>query len=497
MVPIGTGYNKGIFFIASLKKYSMKKVHLIALSALIIITGKVYGQTDLQNTGILYISSSPDILYVSGSLTNASGAAFTNNGSLHVKQNLVNGQASMAVGTGTLLLNGTSAQTVSGAQPFNTFNLVTNNTAGITLNNDLSVSGAHTFTAGIITSSATPNYLMYAVGSSYSGDGDAKHVNGWVRKTGATNFTFPLGNGTVERTIAASSLSASSVFNAKYAGATTNTANFVSPLVTVDPNEYWIVNQVSGGTAKIDMNWDNSKVAMPNYLITDIRVANYIAANWTQVGGTATGNVATTGTISSNTISAFGSFVLGSVSFSLPANLIQFSASRSNGNTVVSWTTTDEFNVNYYETLRSDDGIQFYAVGNTPARNTTGTQQYEITDDKPIKGIAYYRLRSVDRDGKIKLSKVVVVNDRLSEESYFTVANPAHTAITISAGSSYNGEYSYHLNTLNGQTILQGKLNITRGGTYSIPLSPSVIRGVYILDVQYANFHYQQKILVQ
>ena len=454
-------------------------------------------QTDLTNTGTLYVTGSPDILYISGSFTNASGAALTNNGNLHVKQNLINGQAAMAVGTGTLLLNGTSAQTVSGAQVFKTFNLVTNNAAGITLNNDLSVSGAHTFTAGVITSSVTPNYLMYEAGSSYTGDGDTKHVNGWVRKTGTTNFTFPLGNGTVERTIAASSLSASSVFNAKYAGATTNIGNVAAPIVTVDPNEYWIVNQVSGGTATIDMNWDNSKIAMPNFNVPDIRVTNYITGNWTQVGGSATGTVATTGNISSIALSAFGSFALGSISFSLPVKLVQFDAKRINASTLVSWTTTDEFNVSHYEVERSENGIAFNVIGNVPARNLMSLQQYEFSDSKPLKGVTYYRLRSVDADGKSKLSKVLAVSDRLNTDNYFAATNATHGSITIIAGSSHNGDYTYHINTFGGQTIQQGRLNIVHGGSYSIPLTSSVAGGVYILDVQYANFHYQQKILVQ
>jgi len=47
-----------------------------------------------------------------------------------------------------LYLNGTSAQSISGTQAFKTLNFVSNNSAGITLNNDLSVSGIHTFYRG-------------------------------------------------------------------------------------------------------------------------------------------------------------------------------------------------------------------------------------------------------------------------------------------------------------------------------------------------------------
>ena len=143
----------------------MKSLTIFNTVILLLGACSTQAQVNMQNTGTLYISGSPDILYINGSLTNTSAASLTNNGSLYVLQNLANDQAAMAAGTGTLYLNGTATQTVSGAQLFKTNNLVTNNTAGFTLNNDLSVSGVHTFTAGVITTSATPNYLMYEAGS--------------------------------------------------------------------------------------------------------------------------------------------------------------------------------------------------------------------------------------------------------------------------------------------------------------------------------------------
>lgn len=468
----------------------------VPIFCLLLLCQVAMAQSDLQNTGTLFITGSSDILYISGSLTNASGAALTNNGNLYVLQNLINGQSGMPAGTGTLYLNGSAAQTVSGAQLFKTFNLVTNNAAGITLNNDLSVSGVHTFTAGVITTSTTPNYLMYETGSSYTGDADTRHVKGWVRKTGTTAFTFPLGNGTVERTIAASGLSASSVFNAEYAGTTTNTGNIAAPLVTVDPNEYWTVNEVSGGTAVINMNWNNSKIAMPPYALANIRVANYISGNWTQVGGSAAGNVATTGTISSNTLSSFGSFTFGSISFALPVDLVQFSAYKNNGVVVINWTTNDEVNVSHYEVDRSDDGIVFFNVGNTAARNTTGLQQYELTDTKPLQAVAYYRLRSVDTDGKTKLSKIVTVSNGGSMDKYITIVNPAHNSIHVNA-QNMNGVYAYSIHTVGGQSIQGGSIKVTASGMYEIKLSPFIKTGLYILEIQKTGFNYSQKVLIQ
>ncbi len=474
----------------------MKNIFILTfIACLQLLCNSVEAQGDLQNTGIIYIAGSSDIMGINGSFTNASGAALTNNGNLHVKQNLVNNQASMAIGTGTLWLNGTAAQTLSGSQVFKTFHLVTGNAAGILLSNDLSVSGTHNFAAGVITTSATPNYLLYEAGASYSGDGDSRHVNGWVRKTGNTAFIFPLGNGAVERTIGISNLSASMIFNARYAGATTNPSNIATPLVTVDPYEYWILNGAGGGTANVDMNWDNSKITMPHYILADTRVANYIAGNWTQVGGGATGNTATTGNISSGTLSSFGSFTFGSISLLLPVHLVDFSAYKNNGHAVINWITTDEINLKNYQVQRSDDGLQYYVIGTVIPRNLSNRQQYDFTDAKILNEVTYYRLRSEDMDGKYKLSQVLTLRNNYLADAQLSVTNPARDRIHLTA-TNITGVYEFTLSTLAGQIMQQGSVRIAPGGI-DIPLTSNVTNGLYILHIKRNGVNFSYKVLVE
>src|SRR6476646_7789409 len=117
-----------------------------------------HGQQAVTNSGILQIHTGASVSGF-GNFTNTSTATFVINGNLHVKGHLINDQAAIAIGTGTLYLDGTSSQIVAGAQTFKTYHLNTNNSSGITLNNNMSISGTHTFAAGIITSSVTPNYL--------------------------------------------------------------------------------------------------------------------------------------------------------------------------------------------------------------------------------------------------------------------------------------------------------------------------------------------------
>ncbi len=173
---------------------------------LILFSVYTNAQQALINNGNLQIYTGASMSSF-GNFTNTSSGAFINNGTLHIKGDIANAQPSMANSLGSLYLDGSSAQSVNGTQTFRTNNLNTNNSLGVTLNNNLSIAGIHTFSSGIISSPAL-SYLHYEAGSSYTGSADNRHVNGWVRKTGSTNFTFPVGNGIYERPVAVTALSA-------------------------------------------------------------------------------------------------------------------------------------------------------------------------------------------------------------------------------------------------------------------------------------------------
>lgn len=467
----------------------------VSLSAALLLAVALHAQTDLYNAGTLGIGPS-GALYVNGSFNNLTAATFVNRGNFYVRQGLINAQAAMTPGSGTLYLNGTALQIVSGAQPFSTFNLVTDNPAGILLNTDLNVSGLHTFTNGVITTSDLPRYLNYLDGASYTGVTDTRYINGWASKTGTADFTFPLGNGTASRPLAISNLSAISTFTAKYGGPTTNADNVTAPLVKMTPYEYWTLNRISGGTATVDLFWDNSKVQMPPYIVADIRAANYVGGSWVNRGGTATGNTATTGTIRSVPVSTFGAFTFGSVSFALPVNIIQFTATIVPNGNLVSWTTSDEINVSYYELQRSDDGISFYNIGNTPAQNTAGIQQYQYTDSKPmLQPVVYYRLRSVDKDSTSKLSKIISVNNNTNTTVSMYAVNPVHSRIELQV-QRISGTMKYNIHTLQGQVLQQGILNVGAPGRYTIPVLSVVAKGVYVLQIEKPGMVFTQRLLV-
>ncbi len=469
---------------------------IITTCLLFICHNALMAQLNVQNTGIVYIGSATDIFFVAASFTNSSGAAFTNNGSIYVKQDISNAQSSMAAGTGSLFLNGSSAQTINGTQVFKTYNLVTDNAAGITINNNLSVSGIHTYAAGMITTAATPNYMIYEAGSSYTGSNDSRHVNGWVKKIGNSNFTFPVGNATYERPIALTTLTASGEFNVRYSRTTANRLSVYNPLVYVDSAEYWTINKISGAAAQVAMNWDNSKVPFPNLMITYVKVASYDGTFWRSIGGSATGSALTTGNVTSTSISAFDrNFTIGSTAYVLPLKIISFTAGRMNDYTKLNWTIASEMNVAGYELQRSDDGINFYTIYTQAPFNRNGTEFYSYDDRKLLTGTAFYRLKINDLSTQINYSYIVTVSANATDKSFYVITNPVNSSIDLYASASIKGLYNYTITNTAGQVMQSGTLDIKNAGTWSIYLRPYFASGAYILVVQNETNRLQKMIM--
>lgn len=453
-------------------------------------------QTNLYNNGALKLSVSGDILYITGNFTNTSSASLTNNGQLYVLRDISNDQSSMSAGTGTLFLNGSVAQTISGSQPFKTFDLISNNSGGISLNNNLSVSGVHTFSNGIISTSVTPNYLIYESGSSYSGSSDTRHVNGWVKKIGNTDFTFPVGNGVYQRPAAIENLSSNSEFNARYNAPTPNTFQTQLPIVSVDVYEYWQINKISGGTSSVHLNWDNTKVTFPCYNLSDIAVAYYDGSNWTDQGGTASGDPSITGDITSNSVSSFGDFVIGSKTFPLPLKFLSFTGQRKNDFIDLKWETAEEVNTDHFEIERSENGRQFFLLATMPTVNRFNVQGYSYKDYSYTNDVVYYRIRCVDKDGKSKLSKVIAIAENSYLKKNIQAINPVAGEIIVRSEVDDKEPTAYVLYNQAGSTILKGWLKLKVGMDNTIRLSFKPAKGIYFLKLTRANQEIIQKLVI-
>jgi hypothetical protein len=139
--------------------------------------------------------------------------------------------------------------------------------------------------------------------------------------------------------------------------------------------------------------------------------------------------------------------------------------------------------VHRFVTERRDNNIHFYPIGELPARNTGNVENYNSRDNRAINGIAYYRLRWIDKDGKEKLSQIVPVTDESKNDLLTLGFNPVIDHIVLIAPPGLKGLFDYTITSVNGQLIQQGKLNLLNAGQYKLLLKENVRAGTYFLKV--------------
>lgn len=116
----------------------------------------------------------------------------------------------------------------------------------------------------------------------------------------------------------------------------------------------------------------------------------------------------------------------------LPVELVSFEAINSGRKTQLSWTTASEFNNDFFEIQKSEDGKTWNAIGEIQGTGTTNQPtNYEYFDySYSAVNIVYYRLRQVDLDGTEDFSPIRSVSQSQSGFSVFPNPSRGLTSVT-------------------------------------------------------------------
>jgi hypothetical protein len=159
----------------------------------------------------------------------------------------------------------------------------------------------------------------------------------------------------------------------------------------------------------------------------------------------------------------------------LPVHFSSFDAKKSGSTTNLVWKTDLEDNVSGFDVERSADGKNFSKIGFVAAANR-GT--YTFTDAKSLSGTSYYRIKSVDLDGKYMYSTVITLKGENSltvlkafpmpVSSDLTIQHDAATATSKITISSEDGRLVKAINPTVGN--IQTSLNVSslKAGLYLV-----------------------------
>lgn len=180
----------------------------------------------------------------------------------------------------------------------------------------------------------------------------------------------------------------------------------------------------------------------------------------------------------------------------LPIQLAYFNVVSQENSVKINWVTTTEENNDYFEILRSRDGVEYDVIGTTDgAGNSSQAMSYEYIDKNPFFGQSYYRLKQTDFDGKSETFSAKSVYMSTLSDLVFS-PNPVESGnkITVYTGANSDEIVSVKILTVAGKTILSERME---GGQNDIIIPSEIERGVYFLKVVSGDKRFVKRLLIK
>jgi hypothetical protein len=183
----------------------------------------------------------------------------------------------------------------------------------------------------------------------------------------------------------------------------------------------------------------------------------------------------------------------------LPIELLNFSAKSIDNAVQLTWATAAEINNDFFTIERSSDGnnweIISYVYG---AGNSNYVIDYEYTDEMPLEGISYYRLKQTDFDGQFEYFTSVAV-DATKSYAAAEVMNITYNGNSMNVWYQNNSE-----NTIMMIVDLQGRIlsqSYLHAGDYtqniSVPLPGNYAGEVVIVKMLSGDKSAEKKFMIR
>jgi hypothetical protein len=357
--------------------------------------------------------------------------------------------------------------------------------AAATTNINTKVNGVLTLNSGKLSVRANDT-VRISLGASIAGSpfNTSKYIalNGAAASLRIDSFSttklFPIGDATNYMPVTLTPSESSSFIINTFQGATvdgtaTGTAlNSTQKANVVDA--IWNINRIAGvNGCDVKLNWPASLEGsnFATYTNSQIGIGHYEAGAWgLNIGsGDNTINAATAN------FTTFSPFSVGKLGDNLlPVKLFNLKASLNNNAVNISWSVSNEIDMNKYVVERSNDGRNFEKVGEVLALNK-GENHYQFTNNNVVAGTYYYRVLSVDKTGKIAYSQILKVSSQ-TKLSVSLYPNPASKQIVV-AGVA-NGA-TLQITNATGKVVYK---NVATTQTQVIETS-NLLSGVYFINV--------------
>ena len=172
----------------------------------------------------------------------------------------------------------------------------------------------------------------------------------------------------------------------------------------------------------------------------------------------------------------------------LPVNLSSFIASIQPQSVLLNWTTAAEINTDHFDVERSVDGAHFGNIADVTATgNSNSAHTYAYNDYSALhlgSSTLYYRLKTIDKDGKFTYSSIIKLQLHNAEFSYSLSPNPVRNQLTVSFTTIATKQASIKITDGNGKSLYEKSLQGLQPGTVQQNINVAgLAAGVYYIQL--------------
>lgn len=184
---------------------------------------------------------------------------------------------------------------------------------------------------------------------------------------------------------------------------------------------------------------------------------------------------------------------------SLPVELIEFRGQCDEGDAQLFWSTASETNADYFAIMKSTDNTVFKTIGYVMAGGNSNTlRNYMFEDPEFTNGTAYYKLKTVDFDGTVNYSELLVLdcsgNLGLTDVRVSDHQDLGYT--NVSFAGSENAAYVIQLMSVNGQVVFESHATGTgQMISQDIP-TQELSAGIYAVSVRSGQSSFIRKLVI-
>jgi hypothetical protein len=179
--------------------------------------------------------------------------------------------------------------------------------------------------------------------------------------------------------------------------------------------------------------------------------------------------------------------VSGACGFLLPGQVKLSGKAAERGTVQLSWDALQDGDVVEYIVERSAASNSPYtAIGKVTARPGGGRNMYAFTDENPLGGMNYYRLRMVTKSNKEKYTNIVGVRTSVVS-SISLYPNPVSTQLNINIAGRQKDTYKLSLMNAAGQVVHEQIVQNVQQATVPYVRKSNVTSGIYMLHITTLN----------